>query len=52
MKDGRLTVKKGDMYVTFEATQTDLDLKTPSGMSKQFAIEKQVALDFLNHLAS
>ena len=33
-----------------EATETDLDLKTPLGVEKQAAIEKQIALDMLNRL--
>jgi hypothetical protein len=49
-KDGRLTFEKGDLYVTIEATETDLDLKTPLGVEKQAAIEKQIALDMLNRL--
>jgi len=45
--DGRLTFKKGNLYVTIEAAETDLDLKTPTGLDRQVAIEKQIALDML-----
>lgn len=50
--NGRLNFKKGDLYMTIEAQETDLDLKTPTGVNKQLTIEKQVALDMLNRLGS
>ena len=49
-KSGRLTFEKGDLYVTIEAIETDIDLKTQAGMDRQNAIEKQVALDMLNRM--
>jgi len=49
-KDGRLSFNKGDLYITIAATETDLDLKSPSGMNKQISIEKQIALDMLDRL--
>jgi hypothetical protein len=45
--NGRLTFKAQNLYVTVAATETNLDLKTPVGVSQQLAIEKQVALDML-----
>ena len=36
-------------YVTVEATESDLDLNTPVGTSQQLAIEKQIAIDMLDH---
>jgi len=50
VKNGRLTFKKNDLYVTIEANETDLDLKTPAGLDKQIAIEKQIAQDMLERL--
>ena len=47
---GRLTFKKKDLYVTVEAMETDLDLKTPTGASKQVSIEKQIVRDILSRL--
>lgn len=49
-RDGRLTFKKNDLYVTIEASETDLDLKTSAGENRQRAIEKQIALDILGRL--
>lgn len=49
-KDGRLSVKQGDVYITVEVTETDLDLNTTAGIIKQSAMEKQVALDILERL--
>ena len=51
-RNGRLTFKKSDLYVTIEANETDLNLKTSAGVDKQIAIEKQIALDMLRHLES
>ena len=48
-KDGQLTFKMDNWYVTVEATETDLDLKTPVGVNQQIAIEKQIAVDMLDH---
>jgi hypothetical protein len=50
IKDNRLTFRASDVYVTVEATETDLDLKTSAGLNKQGAIEKQLALDMLSRL--
>jgi hypothetical protein len=49
-KDGQLIFKKGDMYVTIAATETDWNLKVSTDMGKQLAVEKQVALDILKRL--
>ena len=51
LKNGRLSFRVGDLYVTVEATQTDLDLKTPTGLKKQASIEKQIALDMLSRMS-
>lgn len=47
--NGQLTFKMDNWYVTVEATETDLDLKTPVGVNQQVAIEKQLAIDMLDH---
>jgi hypothetical protein len=47
--NGQLTFKMDNWYVTVEATETDLDLKTPVGVNQQVAIEKQIAIDMLDH---
>ncbi len=49
-KDGRLYFKKGSLYVTVTATETDWNLNSPTGMDKQLGVEKQVALDMLSHM--
>ena len=46
-KDGQLSFKMDNWYVTVEATESDLDLKTPVGVNQQLAIEKQIAIDML-----
>jgi hypothetical protein len=46
-KDGQLSFKMDNWYVTVEATESDLDLKTPVGANQQLAIEKQIAIDML-----
>lgn len=48
--NGRMTFKTNDLYVTVEATETNLDPNTPAGVDKQLAIEKQIALDILGRL--
>ena len=48
-KDGQLSFKMDNWYVTVEATESDLDLNTPVGTSQQLAIEKQIAIDMLDH---
>jgi hypothetical protein len=48
--NGRLSFKEGNMYVTVEAIETDWSLDSSATMDKQFALEKQIALDLLNHL--
>jgi hypothetical protein len=48
--NGRLSFKEGNMYVTVEAIETDWNLDNAANMDKQFALEKQIALDLLNHL--
>ena len=49
-KDGRLSFKRSDLYVTVDAIETDWNLNDPAGPAKQLATEKQIALDMLNHL--
>jgi hypothetical protein len=49
-KDGQLTFKKADLYVTIGAIETDWNLKASADVGKQLAVEKQVALDILKHL--
>ena len=49
-KDGQLTFKKGDLYVTIGAVETDWNLKVSSDVGKQLAVEQQVALDILKRL--
>ena len=49
-KDGQLIFKKGNLYVTIGATETDWNLKVSTDVGKQLAIEKQVALDMLKRL--
>lgn len=49
-ENGRLTFKKGDIYVTIEVTGTQINPSTRSGESQQLELEKQVALDALNRL--
>lgn len=48
-KDGQLSFKMDNWYVTVEATESDLDLNTPVGVSQQLTIEKQIAIDMLDH---
>jgi len=50
VKNGQLIFKKGDLYVTIGATETDWNLKVPTDVEKQLAVEKQVALDMLTRL--
>ena len=47
--NGQLTFKMDNWYVTVEATETDLDLTTSVGVNQQIAIEKQLAVDMLDH---
>ena len=48
-KDGQLVFKKGDLYVTIGAVETDWNLKVSTDTGKQLAVEKRVALDILKH---
>lgn len=50
-EDGKLTFKKGDIYMTIEVVGTgaNLNTSTPAGMEDQLKIEKQVALDALKN---
>lgn len=48
-KDGQLSFKMDNWYVTVEATETDLDLTTSVGVNQQVALEKQLAIDMLDH---
>jgi hypothetical protein len=50
-ENGKLTFKKGDIYMTLEITGTSdtLDTKTNAGVEQQIKLEKQVALDALKH---
>ena len=50
--DGRLSVKTGTVYMTIEAIETDWNIRGTSDAGKQLAVEKQIALDVLQHLAS
>jgi hypothetical protein len=47
-KDGQLSFKMDNWYVTVEATESDLDLNTSVGVNQQLAIEKQIAIDMLD----
>lgn len=49
-KGGQLIFKKGDLYVTIGATETDWNLKVSTDVGKRLAVEKQVALDILKRL--
>jgi hypothetical protein len=48
--DGRLSFKEGNTYVTLEAIETDWNLDSSANIDKQFALEKLIALDMLDHL--
>lgn len=49
-KNGRLTFKKNDTFVTIEAIGTYLNSDTSTVEGQQVQIEKQLALDALNRL--
>lgn len=46
-KEGRLTFKKGNAYVTIEVLATKMDTNTTEGMNQQIDLEKKVALKAL-----
>jgi hypothetical protein len=48
--DGRLTFKKGSLYVTIEIVGTNLNTDTSAGVNQQIKMEKQIALDALSRL--
>ncbi len=41
--NGRLTLKKGDIFLTIEVPDTKLDTRTPAGIEQQIAIEERLA---------
>lgn len=47
-EDGRLSFKKGSIYVTVEAIDTQLSTQTPAGQIQQLEQEKKIALDALD----
>lgn len=47
---GRLTFKKGDVYVTVEGINTSVDTTTSAGLDQQIETEKQIAADILGRL--
>jgi hypothetical protein len=49
-KDGRLTFKKDNAYVTIEAIGTALNTSTSAGAAQQIQIEKQIAQDAYNRM--
>jgi hypothetical protein len=49
-RNGRLTFKQGEVYVTVETIRTDQDAHTPDGAKLQLETEKQVAQAMLLHL--
>jgi hypothetical protein len=48
--DGRLTFKKGSLYVTIEIVGTNLNTDTSAGVNQQIEMEKRIALDALSRL--
>jgi hypothetical protein len=48
--DGRLTFKKGSLYVTIEIVDTNLNTDTSAGANQQIEMEKRIALDTLSRL--
>ncbi|MEJ2555173.1 MAG: hypothetical protein P8186_02855 [Anaerolineae bacterium] len=48
--DGRLTFKKGSLYVTIEIVDTNLNTDTSAGAHQQIEMEKRIALDTLSRL--
>jgi hypothetical protein len=46
-KNGRLSFKENDFYVTLQAIETDWNLESPGGSEKQLATERQIAIDML-----
>jgi hypothetical protein len=49
-KNGRLTFKKGDLYVTLEVVGTNVDLNTSEGKNQQMDMEKRMALDAVGNM--
>ncbi|HZD58770.1 MAG TPA: hypothetical protein VE136_18710 [Anaerolineales bacterium] len=47
-EDGRLSFKKGSVYVTVEAVDTQINTQTPAGENQQRQQEKKIALDALD----
>jgi hypothetical protein len=47
---GRLTFKKGSVYVTIEVIGTDVTTDTSAGIAQQIEMEKQMALDMLGRM--
>ncbi len=47
-KNGRLTFKKGDVYMTIEILDSKTNTDTPEGQAHQIDLEKQVALKALS----
>jgi hypothetical protein len=48
--NGRLTFKRGDVYITIDLTTTYLDLNTSAGVEQQMQIARQTASDILGRL--
>jgi hypothetical protein len=48
--NGRLSFKKGSIYVTVEVIDTELNTQTPAGENQRLDMEKRIALDALNRL--
>ncbi len=48
--DGRLTFKKGSLYVTIEIVGTNLKTDSSAGVNQQIEMEKRIALDALSRL--
>ncbi len=50
INNGRLVVRKGNLYLTFEATGTNFDPSTTAGANRQIEIEKQLAQAAISRL--
>ncbi len=48
--DGRLSFKKGIVYVTIEITSAGQNINVVPGSAQQLEMEKQIALDALRHM--
>jgi hypothetical protein len=48
--NGRLTFKKGSVYVTIEVLSTRLSTDTPEGVNQQIEMEKTLALEALSRM--